>query len=318
MTSETSAITTTEKSVLCVTLKHLTVPTPVKEGDDVQLKCTYDLEGSDLYSVKWYKDREEFYRYIPKESPQQKVFDTDGITVDLRESSMATVSLTNVGLKSSGAYKCEVSADAPDFQTKFSVKDMDVYVLPESGPKIIGGKRRYLIGDHVNVTCTSGKSKPPAVLNWLINGVPIRFCDLIAQVTAKVGILRLLSEGQMSAETVNKDTLTVTPLAHCRAIRYERHDWPFVADHGIFLKFQPTFQENMTKNELFPAERGLMSSSRSLSFYVKERHLDSGSLILECVSVIGRYSKTYKDSVQGGYRSTWGKGEKFFDILHNY
>ncbi|KAG1674781.1 hypothetical protein GQR58_014983 [Nymphon striatum] len=252
MTSETSAITTTEKSVLCVTLKHLTVPTPVKEGDDVQLKCTYDLEGSDLYSVKWYKDREEFYRYIPKESPQQKVFDTDGITVDLRESSMATVSLTNVGLKSSGAYKCEVSADAPDFQTKFSVKDMDVYVLPESGPKIIGGKRRYLIGDHVNVTCTSGKSKPPAVLNWLINGVP------------------------------------------------------------------PTFQENMTKNELFPAERGLMSSSRSLSFYVKERHLDSGSLILECVSVIGRYSKTYKDSVQGGYRSTWGKGEKFFDILHNY
>ena len=25
---------------------------------------------------------------------------------------------------------------------------------------------------------------------------------------------------------------------HCRAIRYERHDWPFVADRGISLKFQ--------------------------------------------------------------------------------
>ena len=26
--------------------------------------------------------------------------------------------------------------------------------------------------------------------------------------------------------------------SHCRAIRYERHVWPFVADRGISLKFQ--------------------------------------------------------------------------------
>ena len=25
--------------------------------------------------------------------------------------------------------------------------------------------------------------------------------------------------------------------SHCRAIRYERHDWPFVADRGIFVSF---------------------------------------------------------------------------------
>ena len=25
--------------------------------------------------------------------------------------------------------------------------------------------------------------------------------------------------------------------SHCRAIRYEHHDWPFVADRGIFVYF---------------------------------------------------------------------------------
>ena len=25
--------------------------------------------------------------------------------------------------------------------------------------------------------------------------------------------------------------------SHCRAIRYERHDWPIVADRGTFVKF---------------------------------------------------------------------------------
>ncbi|KAG1656931.1 Major facilitator superfamily domain-containing protein 4A [Nymphon striatum] len=29
--------------------------------------------------------------------------------------------------------------------------------------------------------------------------------------------------------------------SHCRAIRYERHDWPFVADRGISLKFRGFF-----------------------------------------------------------------------------
>ena len=25
--------------------------------------------------------------------------------------------------------------------------------------------------------------------------------------------------------------------SHCRAIRYKHHDWPFVADRGIFVYF---------------------------------------------------------------------------------
>lgn len=36
-----------------------------------------------LYSVKWYKDEEEFYRYVPRANPPQYSYSFDGIKVDV-------------------------------------------------------------------------------------------------------------------------------------------------------------------------------------------------------------------------------------------
>lgn len=36
-----------------------------------------------LYSVRWYFGTEEFYRYVPKESPPTLVFPVSGINVDV-------------------------------------------------------------------------------------------------------------------------------------------------------------------------------------------------------------------------------------------
>lgn len=44
-------------------------------------------------------------------------------------------------------------------------------MLPETDPRITGGRARYQIGDKVNVNCTSGRSKPSVKLTWFINGV---------------------------------------------------------------------------------------------------------------------------------------------------
>lgn len=38
-----------------------------------------------LYSVKWYKDNEEFYRYVPKANPPQNSYKVEGIRVDVSE-----------------------------------------------------------------------------------------------------------------------------------------------------------------------------------------------------------------------------------------
>jgi len=59
------------------------VPAAVSPGDTVTLQCSYDLEGDELYTVKWYKGRQEFFRYVPKELPHTRVFPLPGVNVDV-------------------------------------------------------------------------------------------------------------------------------------------------------------------------------------------------------------------------------------------
>ncbi|XKL61606.1 hypothetical protein PGB90_001439 [Kerria lacca] len=97
---------------------ELDIPVAVKPGETVVMMCTYDLEGDDLYSVKWYKGRQEFYRYVPKELPHIKVFPLLGITVDISQSGQNQVVLRDVHRDLSGKYRCEVSTDSPYFHTQ--------------------------------------------------------------------------------------------------------------------------------------------------------------------------------------------------------
>lgn len=44
---------------------------------------------------------------------------------------------------------------------------------PDKGPEISGTQAHYLPGDYITANCTSGKSNPPAELEWLINGAKV-------------------------------------------------------------------------------------------------------------------------------------------------
>lgn len=44
---------------------------------------TFTITQAVLYSVRWYFEGEEFYRYVPKESPPARVFPVSGISVDV-------------------------------------------------------------------------------------------------------------------------------------------------------------------------------------------------------------------------------------------
>jgi len=55
----------------------------------VTLHCKFDTGGDSLYSVKWYKDDHEFFRYTPGLSPQTLVFDLDGVNVDVSSTKYA-------------------------------------------------------------------------------------------------------------------------------------------------------------------------------------------------------------------------------------
>lgn len=147
-----------------VTVPHYRVP-----GEMAQLLCDYELGEDTLYSVKWYKDHEEFYRFVPKALPPQHSYRLDGLQVDLSLSDSRKVVLRALTLKSSGLYRCEVSAEAPSFASAQAEARMEVVYLPKEDPQISGVELQYQIGDEINLNCTSGKSHPASILHWYIN-----------------------------------------------------------------------------------------------------------------------------------------------------
>ncbi|XP_066602928.1 uncharacterized protein [Prorops nasuta] len=149
----------------------LVIPQYVVWRQNIRLECNFNLDGEILYSVKWYKDGNEFYRYVPRDMPPVLVFPLPGVTVDIHNSTERSVVLSSVNLMSSGRYRCEVSAEAPSFQTVSDHSDMKVVALPEEGPIITGksGRHRYQVSEVVRFNCKSVKSKPAATLSWFIN-----------------------------------------------------------------------------------------------------------------------------------------------------
>lgn len=64
-------------------LAEVRIPKYVIKGSAAQLECLYDLDGEALYSVKWYKDGNEFYRYVPRDMPPAQTFLLSGVSVDV-------------------------------------------------------------------------------------------------------------------------------------------------------------------------------------------------------------------------------------------
>ncbi|XP_059611092.1 uncharacterized protein LOC132258014 [Phlebotomus argentipes] len=165
--------------VLCLKDLKISVPEAVADGDTVTLSCQYDLENDALYLVRWYRDAEEFYRYVPKEEPPARVFEIAGVSVDLKKSDANNVTIRSLTRNHTGTYQCEVSADAPLFHTEHQSAKMMVARLPESQPvmSLFGvtadpaGRRVVQHGDRFKASCISGPSYPPVNFTWRINGV---------------------------------------------------------------------------------------------------------------------------------------------------
>ena len=67
-----------------LSMKGLTVPGQLILGSGASLGCDYNLEGSKLYSVKWYKDGQEFFRFMPSMDNKIEVFSVRGVHVEVR------------------------------------------------------------------------------------------------------------------------------------------------------------------------------------------------------------------------------------------
>ncbi|KAG7299568.1 hypothetical protein JYU34_016546 [Plutella xylostella] len=166
------------KESIPLRILRVSVPAYRMRGQPAQLQCDYELGGDGLYSVKWYRDDEEFYRYLPKYNPPSHAYKLEGVKVDLSKSDDRRVVLQQVTLRSSGVYRCEVSAEAPSFASAAGEGRMEVVYLPREGPRITGNQQEGG-GDHLFLNCTSGRSYPAAVLSWDIDGEKVTNPDLL-------------------------------------------------------------------------------------------------------------------------------------------
>ncbi|KAF8790691.1 hypothetical protein HNY73_005677 [Argiope bruennichi] len=96
------------RGVTSLRLVSLEVPDKVARGQGTRLTCGYDLEGDTLYSIKWYRDDVEFFRYVPTDRPPGQFFPLQGIKVDLGRSANGSVYIRDISHLTAGIYKCEV------------------------------------------------------------------------------------------------------------------------------------------------------------------------------------------------------------------
>ena len=65
-------------------LEDSVIPPHALRGQKAVMRCNYDLEGDRLYSVKWYYNQKEFYRFIPSDNPKVTIFNNHhGVNVNV-------------------------------------------------------------------------------------------------------------------------------------------------------------------------------------------------------------------------------------------
>ncbi|CAL1289416.1 unnamed protein product, partial [Larinioides sclopetarius] len=117
----------TWQGVVALKMLELQVPPSIMSGQPITLNCTFDLEGDTLYSIKWYKNNVEFYRYILGDNPPGQKYPLQGIYLDNKFPHGPSILMYKTDLGSEGTYRCEVSSEAPAFDTVRDEKELRVY-----------------------------------------------------------------------------------------------------------------------------------------------------------------------------------------------
>ncbi|XP_030757552.1 uncharacterized protein LOC115883339 [Sitophilus oryzae] len=130
-----------------------------------------------IIAVQWYKDDQEFYRYSPT-GRQIVQFPLSGINVDSDDTScdaqICNLVLTKLRRpESSGAYRCEISSEAPTFNLVSKTHNVTIVAIPEKPPVLRGVNKFYALGDTLEATCSSDFGDPEPNLTIYLNKMPV-------------------------------------------------------------------------------------------------------------------------------------------------
>ncbi|CAG9854173.1 unnamed protein product [Phyllotreta striolata] len=156
-------------------LTSMNVPAVADPRGNLELDCRFDMGTEELYAVKWYKDEQEFFRYMPGQDPSIMYFPVIGVSVVRRRSgcdnNYCKIELDKLSRRfSGGAFRCELSSEAPSFKLASETRNVTVAAVPKEKPKIEGLNAHYVEGDVLSANCTSDFGDPPPTLRWFVDG----------------------------------------------------------------------------------------------------------------------------------------------------
>ncbi|XP_076044877.1 uncharacterized protein LOC143027476 [Oratosquilla oratoria] len=161
-------------------IRLLHIPRYTFVGDSVNISCFYEpVKETGLYSLKWYHNNIEFYRYVPYDEHRPVNYKhTSSFNVDevSRALDQVTLKLSHLTVDAAGNYTCEVIAEQPSFRTDAVAKCMSVFGEPLLPPTVEGIKEFYELTDLVSLTCRPQNypsSMPDPAIGWYIQGEPV-------------------------------------------------------------------------------------------------------------------------------------------------
>jgi len=209
-------------------LSGVLVPHTVERGNTAILHCKYTHNFQDsLYSLKWYKDEVEFYRYQPWNTREkQKVFDVPGIRVDLPLSKPSEIVLKKVNFRSSGIYRCEITSSKYEITEKY--QQMTVIELPHKAPTISTDLniKEYEVGDLLELNCSSEPSHPASHLTWEVNKQQVQEDNYIFRETIhngkKLYVTRIGMRIRLTKDHFHWGKLKVACVAQIKAVFWSK------------------------------------------------------------------------------------------------
>lgn len=71
------------KTKIGVRVHAVVVPAFVNRGDTVKLECKYDVAVFKLYSLRWYHNDVEIFRFLPSDTPSKFALPINGVNIDV-------------------------------------------------------------------------------------------------------------------------------------------------------------------------------------------------------------------------------------------
>ncbi|XP_065218047.1 uncharacterized protein LOC135843923 [Planococcus citri] len=149
---------------------HLKVPRYVLVKRSVTFKCEYNAPFDHIHKVEWLKGDRKLFHYVKGRNPPFYNFTIPGGKINWFQTNASQLTLENIDFKASGVYSCIVTTETPIYTKQSEEKHLMVVQLQTQNPKITFNRRKYAIGEWLEVNCTSGFAHPVPELTWLLNG----------------------------------------------------------------------------------------------------------------------------------------------------